>query len=322
MINAKRFSHVTLETSDLERQIAYFTEVAGLVVAERENGRAYLATKLGDLVVQLETGEKARCGRLAFQVAPETDFKDIRSGIEAEGLRCQSRNDPAPGISQMLSFEDPKGTVCEVFSTKTLICQPQPVAGIGPIKLGHLAFVVPEPRDYAEFYGRVLGFRVSDSIQDWFVFMRCGPDHHTINFVRGKRTQMHHVAFELKDWAQVQSALRCPGQQKYSPLFGGPAVMGRGTISTPITVIPTTRSSKCSPSSTRCSINRLAISSRGRGTAIILRCLRCGTRHRMTFGDRRPRRSICGSGSEGEVTFTRPRFQARSCSQRERSYGH
>jgi catechol 2,3-dioxygenase-like lactoylglutathione lyase family enzyme len=56
MIEAKRFSHVTFETSDLERQIAYFTEVAGLVMAERENGRAYLATKLGDLAVQLETG--------------------------------------------------------------------------------------------------------------------------------------------------------------------------------------------------------------------------------------------------------------------------
>ena len=164
MINAKRFGHVTFETSDLERQIAYFTEVAGLVIAARENGRAYFATKLGDLVVQLETGERARCSRLAFQVAPETDFNDIRSGIEAEGLRCQSRNDPAPGITQTISFEDPKGTVCELFSIQTPICKPQSVSGIGPIKLGHLAFVVPEPREYAEFYSRVLGFRVSDWI--------------------------------------------------------------------------------------------------------------------------------------------------------------
>ena len=231
MIEAKRFSHVTFETSDLERQIAYFTEVAGLVVAERVNGRAYLATKLGDLAVQLETGEKARCARLAFQVAPETEFKDIRSGIEAEGLRCQTRNDPAPGIAQMLSFEDPKGTVCEVFATKIPICKPQPVSGIGPIKLGHLAFVVPEPREYAEFYSRVLGFRVSDWIQDWFVFMRCGPDHHTINFVRGKRTQMRHVAFELKDWSQVQSACDFLGS-KIFPSSGGLTGMGQHNIYT------------------------------------------------------------------------------------------
>ncbi len=227
MIKAKRFGHVTFETSDIERQIAYFTEVAGLVLAERENGRAYLATKLGDLVVQLESGDQARCRRLAFQVAPELDFNDIRSGIDAEGLRCQSRNDPAPGISQMLSFEDPKGTVCEIFAAQTPICKPRPVAGIGPLKLGHLAFVVPEPKQFADFYGRVLGFRVSDWIEDWFVFMRCGPDHHTINFVRGKRTQMHHVAFELKDWPQVQAACDFLGSKKI-PIIWGPGRHGPG----------------------------------------------------------------------------------------------
>jgi catechol 2,3-dioxygenase-like lactoylglutathione lyase family enzyme len=227
MINAKRFGHVTFESPDVERQIAYFTEVAGLVLAERENGHAYLATKLGDLVVKLEGGDAARCARLAFQVAPETDFKDIQKGVEAEGLRCQSRNDPAPGISQILAFEDPKGTVCEVFATQTKISKPQAVAGIGPIKLGHLAFVVPDPKPFADFYGRVLGFRVSDWIADWFVFMRCGPDHHTINFVRGKRTQMHHVAFELKDWAQVQSACDFLGG-KNIPIIWGPGRHGPG----------------------------------------------------------------------------------------------
>jgi catechol 2,3-dioxygenase-like lactoylglutathione lyase family enzyme len=227
MIKAKRFGHVTFETPDVGRQIAYFTEIAGLVLAERVNGRAYLATKLGHLVVQLEAGEAARCARLAFQVDPETDFKDIQKGVEAEGLRCQSRNDPAPGVSQMLAFEDPKGTVCEVFAKQTPISQPKAVAGIGPIKLGHLAFVVPDPKPLAEFYGRVLGFRVSDWIQDWFVFMRCGPDHHTINFVSGKRTQMHHVAFELKDWAQVQSACDFLGSKKI-PIIWGPGRHGPG----------------------------------------------------------------------------------------------
>jgi catechol 2,3-dioxygenase-like lactoylglutathione lyase family enzyme len=227
MIKAKRFGHVTFETPDVDRQIAYFTEIAGLVLAERVNGRAYLATKLGHLVVQLEAGEAARCARLAFQVDPETDFKDIQKGVEAEGLRCQSRNDPAPGISQMLAFEDPKGTVCEVFAKQTPISQPKAVAGIGPIKLGHLAFVVPDPKPFAEFYSRVLGFRVSDWIQDWFVFMRCGPDHHTINFVSGKRTQMHHVAFELKDWAQVQSACDLLGSKKI-PIIWGPGRHGPG----------------------------------------------------------------------------------------------
>ena len=144
MINVKRISHATFETPDLDRQIAYFTETAGLALAERENGRAFLATKLGDLAIQLEKGEHARCARLAFQVAPDTEFDDIRRGVEAEGLRCQTRNDPTPGIPRMLAFEDPKGTVCELFAAQTPIGKNRPVAGIGPMKLGHLAFVVPE----------------------------------------------------------------------------------------------------------------------------------------------------------------------------------
>jgi hypothetical protein len=57
--------------------------------------------------------------------------------------------------------------------------------------------------------------------------MRCGPDHHTINFVRGKRTQMHHVAFELKDWPQVQVACDFLGARKI-PIIWGPGRHGPG----------------------------------------------------------------------------------------------
>jgi hypothetical protein len=51
----------------------------------------------------------------------------------------------------------------------------------------------------AEFYQQVLGVRLSDWISDYFVFLRCGPDHHTVNFIRGSNTRMHHIAFEMRD---------------------------------------------------------------------------------------------------------------------------
>jgi catechol 2,3-dioxygenase-like lactoylglutathione lyase family enzyme len=227
MINVKRIGHATFETPDLQRGIDYYTQIAGLALAEKENGRAYLATKLGDLVVQLEKGEQARCARISFQAAPETEFEDVRRGLEAEGVRCEKRNDPSPGIPKMLAFQDPKGTVIEVFTTATPIGDKAAVAGIGPLKLGHLAFCVAEPKAFADFYCRVLGFRVSDWIEDWFVFLRCGPDHHTVNFVRGKTVHMHHIAFELKDWAQVQVACDFLGASNM-PIIWGPGRHGPG----------------------------------------------------------------------------------------------
>jgi catechol 2,3-dioxygenase-like lactoylglutathione lyase family enzyme len=227
MIEVKRIGHATFETPDLERQLDYYTQVAGLVLAERVNGRAFLATKLGDLAVVLEKGDRARCTRLSFQVAPESEFADMRRGLEAEGVRSEARNDPMPGIPTAIAFADPKGTVIELFATAAPIARNQPVAGVGPLKLGHLAFCVPEPNVLVDFYRRVLGFRVSDWIEDWFAFMRCGPDHHTVNFVRGKTTQMHHIAFELKDWAQVQNACDFLGS-KSIPLIWGPGRHGPG----------------------------------------------------------------------------------------------
>jgi catechol 2,3-dioxygenase-like lactoylglutathione lyase family enzyme len=159
MIQIKRMSHATFVTPDIERQIDYFTNITGLALAERENGCAYLATKVGDLAVQLEKGDQAQCAKIAFQVAPETEFDDIRRGLEAEGVRCQPRNDAIPGVPKMLAFEDPKGTTIEVFAEQTPIAKNQQVAGIGPLKLGHLAFCVLEPKD-AEFYGRARISRV------------------------------------------------------------------------------------------------------------------------------------------------------------------
>src|SRR5207237_10572752 len=53
MIKPRRVGHATFETPDLEKAIAYYGEFMGLVLAEREKDRAFLATKIGQLVIEL-----------------------------------------------------------------------------------------------------------------------------------------------------------------------------------------------------------------------------------------------------------------------------
>jgi len=43
MIKVTRIGHATFETPDVERQIAYFTDIVGLVLAERDGDRAFLS---------------------------------------------------------------------------------------------------------------------------------------------------------------------------------------------------------------------------------------------------------------------------------------
>jgi len=72
MIQVCRLGHATLTTPDLDRQIAYYTQVVGLTLVAREGNRVFLATKQGLEAIALEPGAPNALSRLAFQVAPGT----------------------------------------------------------------------------------------------------------------------------------------------------------------------------------------------------------------------------------------------------------
>jgi hypothetical protein len=49
---------------------------------------------------------------------------------------------------------------------------------------------------------------------NFFAFLRCGPDHHTLNMLHGKTNTMHHIAFEARDWDHIRTACDFLGKQK------------------------------------------------------------------------------------------------------------
>jgi catechol 2,3-dioxygenase-like lactoylglutathione lyase family enzyme len=227
MIKARRVGHATFETPDLDRAIAYYTQVNGLVLAARDRGRAYLASKTGLLSIVLEQGLEESLRRLSFEVAPNADFADMARMLSADGVKSEARSDVVPGIGKALAFTDPSGTSIELFTEWNYLGSHHQVLGAGPLKFGHIARLVEDPKAMADFYCRVLGFRVSDWISDYFVFLRCNPDHHTVNFLRGPRPRMHHIAFELKDFAHIQDACELLALRKM-PINWGPVRHGPG----------------------------------------------------------------------------------------------
>jgi catechol 2,3-dioxygenase-like lactoylglutathione lyase family enzyme len=227
MIQARRLGHAAFETPDLEKAINHYTEVAGLVVIAREKDRAFLATRIGQLAIELTRSAQPRCVKLAFEIAPDRDLVEVTRELSKHGVNAEQRSDSTPGIAKVVAFADPKGTTIELFSQWRNLGKHDQAAGAGSLKLGHLAFMVPDPKAIAAFYEQVLGFRVSDWIEDQFVFLRCNPDHHTVNFIRGATTTMHHFAFEVRDFAQIQSACELLGQKEI-PIIWGPLRLGPG----------------------------------------------------------------------------------------------
>jgi catechol-2,3-dioxygenase len=220
MIKAKRIRHATVTTADIDRQIDYFQLVVGLGVAQREANRVLMSSDADQLSLVLENGSQAGVRKLAFEVAPDVDLPAAQRWLSDRGIKSELRSDDLPGISRMLTLTDHEGMQVDLFANGGFLPSKAPVGGLAVNKLGHVAMYTADPEATAKFYGDALGFRISDWIEQSFVFMRCGFDHHTFNFARGDRRRLHHMAFELRDSAHMQQACDLLGRKRIDILWG------------------------------------------------------------------------------------------------------
>jgi catechol 2,3-dioxygenase-like lactoylglutathione lyase family enzyme len=226
MIQVLRLGHATFETPDVNRMSDYYEEVIGLKPV-RDKDRAVLSTAIGLEAVVFERGSTARCTSISLQVSPNLEFSEMQSTLQTLGIKSERRSDVTEALREALVFEDPKGTKIELFNARGQGTQSE-ATGIAPRRLGHIAFLVSDAKAMADFYIKTLGFRVSDWIEDYFAFLRCNPDHHTVNFITGQGPSfMHHIAYDLEDWGHFQRACDVLGRHK-RPIIWGPGRHGVG----------------------------------------------------------------------------------------------
>jgi len=220
MISVKKIAHTTYQVPDVERQTEYYTDILGLTLTEKSKDAVYLASTIDHHSVVLRAGTQAQCVGVGFQLGLDDDLGAFERQVQGVGVKTQRKKDPDPSISEMLSFEDPKGTLIEVFKREAFSGQRYPVKGIVLHKLGHVAFHVTDVKHVTKFYCDVLGFRESDWMADFFSFLRCGPDHHTINLMQTGSNRHFHTAFELRDWGHLQTACDYLSLNGYKLLWG------------------------------------------------------------------------------------------------------
>ena len=205
MIAVRRLGHATLTTPDIGAQIGYYTEVVGLALIERDSSaRSCEQTGPRGGRARARPGQRALAARVPGRARQRPRGGRARAG--KHGIKSECRSGISPGVADALVFKDPKDTWIEIFADYVFSPEDPAQAGIMPLKLGHVAYRVNDVQHVVKFYTDVLGFRVSDWHGDTFAFLRCGPDHHTVNFVFDEVPQLHHIAFEVKDWAEIQRA--------------------------------------------------------------------------------------------------------------------
>ena len=90
MIQVKRLGHATFTTTDLDRQIAYWTEVIGLSIVDRGKDHCVLGTRLGQECIGLERASTAgHMLRTSYQVKPGSDLGEIAAKLQGHGVKSR-----------------------------------------------------------------------------------------------------------------------------------------------------------------------------------------------------------------------------------------
>jgi catechol-2,3-dioxygenase len=187
MDRIERLGFVTLEVADLDAAIDFYARVVRLEVTERRPGIAFMGGGADHHWLRLEEASTPRVVRISYQAAGDQALDAVRADLESRDISYTEGSDFAGDrIDKRVRFNDPAGIEWELFTQMAELAVPIAPNGIDLDKLLHTLWVVPRYDEEVAFCRDVLGFKVSDRIEESIVFLRCANGyHHSLGFVRG-----------------------------------------------------------------------------------------------------------------------------------------
>ena len=225
-IRVSKLGYVGFETPDVERLVEYYTKVLDFALVDGAPEGAFLTTGTDHHCVVVTRGDTRARAVVGYEIWEDLDSAQQR--LKEAGYETQRRSDIGPGTPDVLVLDEP-GT-----GTPLHLMTAQDPSGVGdypplrPTKLGHVAAFTPALDPMQSFYQDLLGFKWSDTVGDFFVFLRCNADHHAANFMASAKFQgMHHVAYEMRDPNHLIAMLDHLAKNDYR-LHWGPGRHGPG----------------------------------------------------------------------------------------------
>lgn len=186
---------------DLEAERAFYRDKWGLrEVAEHQGMWHFAAEGSRELYcVRLRSSTEARTDVIALAAANRADVDTLFDKVRAAGCKIifEPRALTTLGGGYGFRFFSHDGLPFEVScdvevgTPRTL----QPGEAL-PEKISHVVLHSPDQQAAAKFWVDVLGFRVSDWLGDFMVFLRCNEWHHRLAILPGPPC-LNHVAYDM-----------------------------------------------------------------------------------------------------------------------------
>jgi catechol 2,3-dioxygenase-like lactoylglutathione lyase family enzyme len=208
--------HYALEVPDLEVADGFLTDF-GLETADRDGALVAQCAGRSQEQVRMMEGPVKRLHHISFTLTPGS-LDDVLPSLEQAGIPLIEPPAGSDGTGTWL--RDPDGTTVQLLVTEQAPARPvaevlinsgssvqrlgaaawrDVTADVTPRRLGHSLLFTGQPGVMTDFYTRVLGLHVSDTIHhDFVTFLNAGPgDHHIFGFISSTHPGFHHASFEV-----------------------------------------------------------------------------------------------------------------------------
>jgi catechol 2,3-dioxygenase-like lactoylglutathione lyase family enzyme len=208
--------HYGLAVPDLEVADGFLTDF-GLETAETGGGLTAQCPGRSQVQVRMIQGPAKRLHHVSFTLRSGS-LDEVLGSLERAGTPLTEP--PAGADEDGTWIRDPDGTAVQLLEVEPAPGRPvaeilvnsgasrqrvgraawrDVTADTSPRRLGHSLLFTAQPGAMTDFYTRVLGLHVSDTIRgDFVTFLNAGPgDHHIFGFISSSHPGFHHASFEV-----------------------------------------------------------------------------------------------------------------------------
>lgn len=218
--------YIGFEVSDLDAWHSYLTGFLGLMAGKRNGASARYRMDDRAFRIQLEQGKADDISFIGLEVETPEGLQELRERLEKAGVRHSSASDNLKkerGVRDLIVLTDPAGLQVEIYVGATALTNmpfhsPTGVSGFmtGGQGAGHVVLASEKMDEIRDFYTRLLGFRLSDTIgipisPDFTLvleFYHCNPRHHTLALApMPAPKRLHHFMVEMATLDDVGFAM-------------------------------------------------------------------------------------------------------------------
>lgn len=218
--------YIGFEVSDLKAWDNYLTDFLGLMPG-RSNG-ASARYRMDDRAfrLQIDEGKADDISFIGLEVETWEGMQALRGKLDREGVKYAPASDNLKaerGVRDLIVLTDPAGLQVDIYVGATALTSvpfnsPAGVSGYltGEQGAGHVVLASEKMDEVRDFYTRLLGFRLSDTIgiaiaPDFTLtleFYHCNPRHHTLALApMPAPKRLHHFMVEMATMDDVGFAM-------------------------------------------------------------------------------------------------------------------